>query len=945
MGRILFLVALAANLLANGHGALAQEPPKPDEFSRRVAERVLRLGGQVGVIAEDKKTVIARRVQDLPEMSFAVTRIDLSGRSRITNADLAEIAKLPELAELNLSYTRITDQGLEALAPLSSLNRLYLSETQITDAGLQHLAGHAKLASLDLSGTNITKAPLDELAKLPGLSRLFLSRTKITAGAAESLAKFPKLSVLHLTGIPFEEANLKTLSGLSELKELAITADNKALSRLAELPQLKILTVHGSGISDAGLDALAKLSELEQLRLSQTAVSERGVQDLKRSLKNCRLTAHPVSRQSAFLNSRGQDRPVLRWQPGDAKSAWSGIIPRPAALPGLRRWQVETVEPRSEIYSVDFSPNGQRVACGTAAGHVRIYDANNLALLKLIPAHPGGVNAVAWSPDGTQLASAGADRLIRIWNSSGREERVLRGHRNIVMTVAWSPNGESLASGSWDNTVRLWKADGSASEEFKGHTRAVLSVAWNAQGTQIASGSEDKTIRLWDLAGKELHVMKGHTESVTAVAWSPRGSRIASGSWDKTIRFWNPRTGRSGGPVLEGHTYRIFGLEWHPEGTMLASVGDRTLRLWTLDGTPVKTAKTETNDIFALSWKHDGSEIATGTRFSSVLRIVNVNSNADRAIGENTNGGPTELAWNPDGDRIAAGCWDHTIRLISADGRAGAVLSGPTNNVRTLAWSPSGERLVSGGDALLRIWNRQGIPIAAVKEHERGIHSVAWSPDGASIASVSEDSTARIWSADAKVKTVIKLDPRANWWPGVRTVNTSSRRRKTPGRFGIATAAPVPCSRTRRKVWCVSPGTGSKTRSPPAAGATTCNFGTPTDRQPSRRNSRKGFWMWIFPPTARGWRWACFAENSLWPMRREPTAESSMSTRVRCLPWPGRPRDTNSFRALMTTPSGFGMRKRWSRGGWWFSSPTATPPRSPRRGSWSTARFPRWIRI
>ena len=121
-----------------------------------------------------------------------------------------------------------------------------------------------------------------------------------------------------------------------------------------------------------------------------------------------------------------------------------------------------------------------------------------------------------------------------------------------------------------------------------------------SRGQQIASGSEDTTIRLWDLTGQELHVMKGHTESVTALAWSPRGSRLASGSWDKTIRFWNPRTGRSGGPVLEGHTYRVFDLEWHPEGTMLASVGDRTLRLWALDGTPVKTVKSERDNILTL---------------------------------------------------------------------------------------------------------------------------------------------------------------------------------------------------------------------------------------------------------------------------------------------------------------------------------------------------------
>ena len=102
-----------------------------------------------------------------------------------------------------------------------------------------------------------------------------------------------------------------------------------------------------------------KLSRLEQLRLSETGVSERGVQRLESSLTDCRITAHPISRQSAFLTTGGE-RPVLRWQPGDPKTAWSGIVPRPASLDGIRRWQVETAQPRSEINSVDFSPNGQK---------------------------------------------------------------------------------------------------------------------------------------------------------------------------------------------------------------------------------------------------------------------------------------------------------------------------------------------------------------------------------------------------------------------------------------------------------------------------------------------------------------------------------------------------------------------------------------------------------
>lgn len=735
--------------------------------NRELAEWVLAEGGQLGLITGENKRLDVRKAARLPDAPFEIDRLDFGGQGRLTDAELAKIGELPELVELNLSYTRITDAGLDSLAWFPKLRRLYLAETEITDGALETIAEQNELASLDLSGTKISNENLGELKKLKNLSRLFLGRTQITGAGLKPLSEISGLTVLHLAGVPMKAEDLARLSRLSKLRELAVTTDDEGLSKLADLSALKTLTVYGPQVTDEGMPALAKCRHLEQLRLSRTSISERGLNRLDAELENCKVTAHPVSRQSAFLMSTGSEqRPVLRWQPGDPKEAWIGLIPRPAKLPGTARWQMESLEPRSEIRSVDFNPNGESIACATAAGHVRIYDAGNLVLKTWIPAHPRGVHAVAWSPDGTRLASAGADGLVRIWDAQGNEKHVFRGHGgSSVISLAWSPEGQWLASGSWSGVFRLWKADGSESRELPRHEKPITALVFRPDGKQIASGSRDSHIRIWDLQGQPIHEMKGHTEAVVSLAWSPRGSRLASGSWDKTIRFWNPRTGR-GGPVLEGHTYRVFDLEWHPEGTHLASAGDRTLRLWTLDGTPVRTVKTEEDHIFSLSWKHDGNEIATGTRQNSVLRVVNLNDNTDRAVGEMTKGGVIELAWHPSGDRVAAGCWDRKIRLVTEDGRLGTVLEGHNYCVRALDWSPDGNRLASGGDSVLKIWNRQGIPLESAKKHEGGILCLDWSPDGAALVTVSQDGTARVWNPDAQEQSRAKLEgqPRKVAW-------------------------------------------------------------------------------------------------------------------------------------------------------------------------------------
>ena len=119
---------------------------------------------------------------------------------------------------------------------------------------------------------------------------------------------------------------------------------------------------------------------------------------------------------------------------------------------------------------------------------------------------PGGVwaNSVAWSPDGTRLASGHADAMIRVWTAQpGETPVVFQGHVyegfGGVLSVAWSPDSRKLVSGGEDGTVRLWDADmGTTLAVLQEHSGLVNSVAWSPDGTRLASGGADGTVRLWD---------------------------------------------------------------------------------------------------------------------------------------------------------------------------------------------------------------------------------------------------------------------------------------------------------------------------------------------------------------------------------------------------------------------------------------------------------------
>ncbi|MEN9667163.1 MAG: hypothetical protein RLZZ326_3526, partial [Planctomycetota bacterium] len=140
----------------------------------------------------------------------------------------------------------------------------------------------------------------------------------------------------------------------------------------------------------------------------------------------------------------------------------------------------------------------------------------------------------------TRLATGSDDRTARLWDAStGKELAVLKGHEKPVSSVAFSPDGTWLATCGY-NTARLWDAStGKELAELKGHDSPVTSVTFSPDGTRLATGSWDNTARLWDGAtGKELAVLKGHESYVTSVAFSPDGTRLATGSQDNTARLW-----------------------------------------------------------------------------------------------------------------------------------------------------------------------------------------------------------------------------------------------------------------------------------------------------------------------------------------------------------------------------------------------------------------------
>ena len=115
-----------------------------------------------------------------------------------------------------------------------------------------------------------------------------------------------------------------------------------------------------------------------------------------------------------------------------------------------------------------------------------------------------------------------------------------RGIRSRFIALALGPDGRQLASAGADGSIKIWElAEGRLIRSMTGHTNWIFGLAFHPNGTRIASAGADGTVRLWEAAGgREILTLRGHHDRVHGVAFSPDGTRLASASADGVVRIW-----------------------------------------------------------------------------------------------------------------------------------------------------------------------------------------------------------------------------------------------------------------------------------------------------------------------------------------------------------------------------------------------------------------------
>ncbi len=445
-----------------------------------------------------------------------------------------------------------------------------------------------------------------------------------------------------------------------------------------------------------------------------------------------------------------------------------------------------------------LSPDGQTILSAGWDNRIVLWSVATHRLIGQPTPTPKGLVGIAFSPDGSQFASASSGSIV-LWDAKSRQPigEPLHANEDFVH-IAFSSKGDMLAAstsayGNHPSVVFLWSlathqpigdpipgADFAFSPDdsllavaqygdlilydlrkhrvFKkpltGHDKNISTIAFSPDGSTVAAGAEDKTIILWDVeSGQSLGTLTGHTENVSSLLFEHDGETLLSGSLGGTIIRWDLENMKPLATLIKGFGASISSIFSNSEGHLNALALDKErVILLDVNGDPPLGHRIAAPDSSSsnAAFSPDGRLLASAGEFGDVVLW-------DVATGQ-VSGTPlsgherqvSSLAFAPNGKVLVSGSMDGSIIFWDMSSRT--ALASPVKAFRSPIWSlacsPDSKTVVAGGDAELVSWDlatrkQLGQPVTSQKDR---IWALAFSPKGDLLASAGNNLVVTIWN-------------------------------------------------------------------------------------------------------------------------------------------------------------------------------------------------------
>jgi WD40 repeat protein len=428
------------------------------------------------------------------------------------------------------------------------------------------------------------------------------------------------------------------------------------------------------------------------------------------------ITAVALSRDGNLAVSSSIDQTIRGWD----------------TAAGKEQWQYSAA---GFAVAISIAPNGKLFGVAEVAegGSIQVRSLRDGNAIRTLAMPFRGVVTLSFSPDSSQLATAGSGNAVRLWSvSDGDEIRPMKGHPGPIATVSVSQDGRWVATCSASDTVvRLWEAaTGRQIRVFEDHPAGVDEVQLSPDGKLLAAGSWDHPILLWDTAtGRCVHSLANHPSVGPHFRFSSDGKTLATAGRSGSVGIWDVGSGK----LVSEHTAPP-----NEVASVLSYSGGRVLAI----ETPEMDEEGEVSTIPL--WDATASRVIR--RFKGHRGMVN------------------GAVLSPDGRSMASRGDDQTVRIWEvATGLERRSFRDPSpssswTGTQFLAFTADGRTLATCGshDARVRMWDlAAGVELSGVEGHRGWIGALDFAPNSRQLLTGSQDTTALLWDVSDRLATPI----------------------------------------------------------------------------------------------------------------------------------------------------------------------------------------------
>ncbi|KAL2374723.1 hypothetical protein RJ035_001181 [Blastomyces gilchristii] len=421
----------------------------------------------------------------------------------------------------------------------------------------------------------------------------------------------------------------------------------------------------------------------------------------------------------------------------------------------------------TDLRKMALSPDGKSLACSSAFdNNIRLWDVKMVLVLCTFEGHTARVDSIAFSPSGECVTSTSRDRCIRIWDTkTGRSKILFNRERKLVTAskyddptgVVFCPNGDFIAGYTDNHQVRIWDTKTYNPLGTLTHSHQILTMSFSPDGKFIASSSSDGVVRIWDpvtaaLCGILTQSKPGYSYRMSPFTFSPDGRTIACITND-AIEIWDLKSLSCSGSI-EDNAQAIAYITFSPDSGLIAAVSGKYVKLFDPQARRLcGLLEGHTSDVLSVKFSPNGKLVASSSCDNSVKLWDAVNF----GIPEINETHITKLKFIGNGHSILSYLSDET-----------AVLRDPSTSMRTFTvpgyisfhdkveCSPLNNILAYTDDDTINLWNMvTGRFYASLGGTDSAVTTIAFSPDGRSLAAAYQDHPIIIWDITKKKRRFV----------------------------------------------------------------------------------------------------------------------------------------------------------------------------------------------